>query len=47
MLLLPAGADGKPLSALACVARKLRETETLTLLRRAKDRMNFYTALVE
>jgi nitrogen PTS system EIIA component len=47
MLLLPAGADGKPLSALACVARKLREMETLTLLRRAKDRMNFYTALVE
>lgn len=46
MLLLPAGADGKPLHALACVARKLREAETLTLLRRAKDTTDLYTALV-
>lgn len=46
MLLLPADADSKPLHALACVARKLRETETLMLLRRAKDAMGLYTALV-
>ncbi|UZE46964.1 PTS sugar transporter subunit IIA [Rhodopseudomonas sp. P2A-2r] len=45
VLLLPDGAECRPLHALACVARKLRDEETLRLLRRASDTSGLYSVL--
>jgi nitrogen PTS system EIIA component len=46
VLLLPEGAECRPLHALACVARKLRDERTLRLLRRASDTFGLYSALI-
>ena len=45
LLLLPAAATGEQLGALACVSRKLRVTEDLLRLRRAKKASDLYAAL--
>jgi|SRR5665213_269891 len=45
VLLLPTAAEGEQLGALACVARKLRATDDLVLLRRAKNAPELYAAL--
>ena len=46
-LLLPDLTNGEHLNALACVARKLRETKTLARLRSAESDMQFYLAITE
>jgi PTS system nitrogen regulatory IIA component len=46
VLLLPAGAEGEQLGALACVARKLRGSADLMQIRRAKNASDFYSAVV-
>ena len=45
MLLLPTGSEGEQLGALACVARKLRASDDLVRLRRAKSAPELYAAL--
>lgn len=44
-LLLPTAAEGEQLGALACIARKLRASESLVDLRRAKNAAELYAAL--
>jgi mannitol/fructose-specific phosphotransferase system IIA component (Ntr-type) len=44
-LLLPVASDGKQLNALACVARKFRNPETVRHLRRAIDGAELYRAM--
>jgi nitrogen PTS system EIIA component len=46
-MLLPDLTNGEHLNALACVARKLRETKTLARLRSAESDMQFYLAITE
>jgi PTS system nitrogen regulatory IIA component len=46
-LLLPDLTNGEQLNALACVARKLRETKTLARLRSAENDTQFYLAIAE
>jgi PTS system nitrogen regulatory IIA component len=46
-LLLPDQTNGEQLNALACVARKLRETKTLASLRSAETDAQFYLAITE
>jgi nitrogen PTS system EIIA component len=46
LLLLPAGAQGEQLNALASVARKLRDAEVLRTVRGARDGNALYEALV-
>jgi nitrogen PTS system EIIA component len=43
-LLLPDSAGGAPLSALACIARKLRDPIVTNHLRRARDGVEIYCA---
>ena len=45
LLLLPAASEGEQLGALACVARKLRTSDDLVRLRRAKSAPELYAAL--
>lgn len=45
MLLLPTATEGEQLGALACVARKLRGSDDLVQLRRAKNAAELYAAL--
>jgi nitrogen PTS system EIIA component len=47
VLLLPNLTNGEQLSALACVARKLRDAQTLANLRSAKSGSQLYAAVVE
>jgi PTS system nitrogen regulatory IIA component len=47
LLLLPAGAQAEHLNALASVARKLRDAETLRKLRRAPNEDALYRAMAE
>ena len=44
LLLLPSGAKGENLNALACVARRLRDPETAAALRRARDARSLHAA---
>ena len=44
-LLLPATSNGEQLNALACVARKFRDPETVRRLRRAIDGAELYRAM--
>jgi len=46
-LLLPDLTNGEQLNALACVARKLRETKILARLRSAENDTQFYSAIAE
>ena len=46
-LLLPARPEGEQLSALACVARKLRDAGALKDLRGAKDDKKMYSLMVQ
>jgi len=45
LLLLPAASEGEQLGALACVARKLRTSDDIVRLRRAKTAAELYAAL--
>jgi nitrogen PTS system EIIA component len=45
LLLLPDTQEGKQLGALACIARKLRDPDVLTALRRARDGGELYRRL--
>ena len=45
VLLLPTAAEGEQLGALACAARKLRGSDDLVQLRRAKNASELYAAL--
>lgn len=45
LLLLPSGGEGRHLSALAAVARKLRSPEVQTALRSAKTQAELYSAI--
>jgi len=45
-LLLPGASRGEHIHVLACVARKLREAETLLRLRSAENDAEFYDAIV-
>jgi len=45
VLLLPTATEGEQLGALACVARKLRASDDLERLRRAKNAAALYAAL--
>jgi nitrogen PTS system EIIA component len=45
LLLLPEGAEGKQLSALACVARKLRNPTVTAALRKARDGAGIFHVL--
>ncbi len=47
VLLLPTNSEAQQLHALACVARKLREPETLVKLRSAKTEAELYAAIAE
>jgi nitrogen PTS system EIIA component len=47
LLLLPDSAGGAPLSALACIARKLRDPIITNHLRRARDSVEIYCALTQ
>jgi PTS system nitrogen regulatory IIA component len=47
VLLLPANAEKGQLGTLALVARTLRSSETLGLLRRARDASELYSAMVQ
>jgi hypothetical protein len=42
---LPAASEGEQLNALACVARKFRDPETVRHLRRATDGAELYRAM--
>jgi nitrogen PTS system EIIA component len=46
-LLLPDLSNGEQLNALACVARRLRETKTLARLRSAENDTQFYLVITE
>ena len=46
LLLLPDTQEGKQLGALACIARKLRDPDVLTALRRARDGGEIYRRLI-
>jgi nitrogen PTS system EIIA component len=46
LLLLPDTQEGKQLGALACIARKLRDPDVMTALRRARDAAELYRALI-
>jgi PTS system nitrogen regulatory IIA component len=46
LLLLPDTQEGKQLGALACIARKLRDPDVLTALRRARDGGELYRRLI-
>jgi nitrogen PTS system EIIA component len=46
LLLLPATPEAAQLNALACVTRKLRDSDTLRRLRRANDGAELYNAMV-
>jgi len=46
LLLLPAQSQGDPLNALASVARRLRDPESVLRLRRAADAAELYSAMV-
>jgi PTS system nitrogen regulatory IIA component len=46
LLLLPATPPGEQLTALASVARKLRDAETVARLRRARDAAEMYRAVL-
>jgi nitrogen PTS system EIIA component len=46
LLLLPDTQEGKQLGALACIARKLRDPDVLTALRRARDGAELYRRLI-
>lgn len=45
-LLLPTAAEGEQLGALACIARKLRASEDLVNLRRAKNAGELYSVVI-
>lgn len=45
LLLLPSAPQGTQLNALACVARRLRETETADAMRRARDAAALYALM--
>lgn len=47
MLLIPEAADSAQLNALACIARKLRDAETLRDARRAQDRESLFDAITQ
>ena len=47
VLLLPDSQGGAALSALACIARKLRDPIAMTRLRRARDSIELYRALTQ
>jgi nitrogen PTS system EIIA component len=47
LLLLPDSPGGAALSALACIARKLRDPITMTHLRCARDNAGLYRALTQ
>jgi nitrogen PTS system EIIA component len=47
LLLLPESADGEQLNALACVARALRDPETLRRIRDAEDRDALFKVLTD
>jgi nitrogen PTS system EIIA component len=47
MLLIPDAADSAQLNALACIARKLRDAETLRDVRRAGDRESLFDAITQ
>ena len=47
LLLLPDSSGGAPLSALACIARKLRDPIVANHLRRARDSVEIYCALTQ
>jgi PTS system nitrogen regulatory IIA component len=47
MLLIPDAADSAQLNALACIARKLRDVETLRDVRRAGDRESLFDAITQ
>ncbi|MGU3655365.1 MULTISPECIES: PTS sugar transporter subunit IIA [unclassified Methylobacterium] len=44
LLLLPTAAEGEPLNALACVARRLRDPEAAAAMRAARDAAALYEA---
>jgi PTS system nitrogen regulatory IIA component len=46
LLLLPDTQEGKQLGVLACIARKLRDPDVLTALRRARDGGELYRRLI-
>jgi nitrogen PTS system EIIA component len=46
LLLLPSAPAGEQLSALACVARRLRDATVSKALRRARDHVAFYEVLM-
>jgi nitrogen PTS system EIIA component len=46
LLLLPDTQEGKQLGALACIARKLRDPDVMTTLRRARDGAELYRKLI-
>jgi nitrogen PTS system EIIA component len=46
LLLLPDTQEGKQLGALACIARKLRDPDVMTALRRARDGAELYRKLI-
>jgi PTS system nitrogen regulatory IIA component len=46
LLLLPEGGEGRSGNALACVARTLRDEETLRKIRRAHDREALFRVIV-
>ena len=45
LLLLPEGANGDQLGALACIARKLRDPATIAAVRAARDGAEIYRTL--
>lgn len=47
LLLMPEAADSVQLNALACIARKLRDPETLRYVRRAADRESLFDAITQ
>ena len=47
MLLIPEAADSTQLNVLACVARRLRDAETLRDVRRAADRESLFEAVAQ
>ena len=47
LLLLPDSSGGAPLSALACITRKLRDPIVTNHLRRARDSVEIYGALTQ
>lgn len=47
LLLIPNGAEGEHVAALAAVSRQLRDAERMQRIRRAPDRASFHRLLVE